>query len=46
LPRLSAYGVSEASLDHVVAHCRGSSMQTNPIVLRDAEVRTVLQKCL
>jgi alcohol dehydrogenase len=46
LPRLSAYGVTEASLDHVVAHCRGSSMQTNPIVLSDAEVKAVLQRCL
>ena len=46
LPRLSAYGVNEAGLDHVVAHARGSSMQTNPIVLSDAELKTVLQKCL
>jgi alcohol dehydrogenase class IV len=46
LPRLSAYGLSESSLDHVVAHCRGSSMQTNPIVLSDAELKTVLHKCL
>lgn len=46
LPRLSAYGVSESNLEHVVAHCRGSSMQTNPIVLSDAELKAVLQKCL
>ena len=46
LPRLSAHGVSEASLDHVVAHCRGSSMQTNPIVLSDTELKGVLLKCL
>ena len=46
LPRLSAYGVNESSVDHVVAHCRGSSMQTNPIVLSDAELKTVLLKCL
>lgn len=46
LPGLSAYGITEAGLDHVVAHARGSSMQTNPIVLSDAELRTVLLKCL
>ena len=46
LPRLSAYGVTEAGLDHIVAHCRGSSMQTNPIVLSDSEIKTVLQKRL
>jgi alcohol dehydrogenase class IV len=46
LPRLSVYGVTAASLDHVVAHCRGSSMQTNPIVLSDAELKKILQKCL
>ncbi len=44
LPRLSQYGVSEAELDHVVAHCRGSSMKTNPIVLTDAEVKGLLLK--
>ena len=40
LPRLLAYGVTEAGLDHVVANARGSSMQTNPIVLSDAELKT------
>ncbi|MBI5752838.1 MAG: iron-containing alcohol dehydrogenase [Hydrogenophilales bacterium] len=44
LPRLSQYGVTEAELDHVVAHCRGSSMQTNPVVLTDAEVKALLLK--
>jgi alcohol dehydrogenase class IV len=43
LPRLSAYGVTESDLDHVVAHCRGSSMKTNPIALTDAEVKTILE---
>lgn len=46
LPGLSAYGVSEADLDHVVANCRGSSMKTNPIVLTDVEVRQLLAKRL
>jgi hypothetical protein len=31
LPKLSAYGVQESDLDHIVAHSRGSSMKTNPI---------------
>lgn len=42
LPRLSNYGLSEAGLDHVIAHCRGSSMKTNPIVLTDDEIRQLL----
>lgn len=46
LPTLSAYGVREADLDHIVANCRGSSMKTNPILLSDAEVRQLLVKRL
>ncbi len=46
LPRLSAYGVTEADLDRIVAHCRGSSMKTNPVVLSDEEVRAILTKRL
>ncbi|KPK12113.1 MAG: alcohol dehydrogenase [Acidithiobacillales bacterium SG8_45] len=42
LQRLSQYGVDEADLDHVVANSRGSSMQTNPIVLKDEEIRALL----
>ncbi len=42
LPRLSDYGVREQDFDNIVAGCRGSSMQTNPIVLEDREVRTIL----
>ncbi len=43
LPRLSAFGVKENELDTIVAHSRGSSMKTNPIVLTDAEIRSVLE---
>jgi alcohol dehydrogenase class IV len=43
LPRLGAYGLTEAGLDAVVANARGSSMQTNPVLLTDAEIRTCLQ---
>ncbi|KPJ90731.1 MAG: alcohol dehydrogenase [Gammaproteobacteria bacterium SG8_11] len=42
LPLLSHYGLSEESLDHVVANCRGSSMKTNPVVLSDEELKDVL----
>ncbi len=43
LPPLSAQGVGEADLPRIVAHCRGSSMKTNPIVLTDDEVERVLR---
>ena len=42
LPRLAEYGLEESGLDHVVAHSRGSSMKTNPVVLTDAEIRSCL----
>lgn len=42
LPRLSHYGLQPAGLDKVIAHCRGSSMKTNPIVLTDDEIRQIL----
>ena len=38
LPRLGAYGMTEDDLPRVVANCRGGSMQTNPLVLTDAEI--------
>ena len=46
LPGLSQYGVKPADLDHIVANSRGSSMQTNPIVLTDAEIKSILQQRL
>jgi alcohol dehydrogenase len=46
LPRLGRYGLTEAGLDHVVAHSRGSSMKTNPVALTDAEVRECLARRL
>ena len=42
LPGLSSYGLDESDLDHVVAHSRGSSMKTNPVVLSDEELRQLL----
>ncbi len=42
LPRLSRFGLSQDGLERVIANAHGSSMQTNPIVLTDDELRTVL----
>lgn len=46
LPMLSEFGLTEDSLDYVVANSRGSSMKTNPIVMRDDEIRDLLIKRL
>ena len=42
LPRLSYCGITEEGLDKVVANSRGSSMKTNPIVLTDDEIKSIL----
>ena len=42
LPTLNQYGVGINDLDHVVANSRGSSMKTNPIVLEDDEIKSIL----
>jgi len=42
LPRLSHWGVTAADIQYIVAHSRGSSMKTNPIVLTDTEIATIL----
>ncbi len=46
LERLNQYGIVEADFDNIVANSRGSSMQTNPIVLTDDEIRDILQQRL
>jgi alcohol dehydrogenase len=46
LSKLSQYGLQREDLNHVVAHSRGSSMKTNPIVLSDAEICTILENRL
>ncbi|MDH5778927.1 MAG: iron-containing alcohol dehydrogenase, partial [Gammaproteobacteria bacterium] len=46
LPNLSRYGVTLEGLDHVVAHSRGSSMRTNPVVLTDEEIRSIVERRL
>lgn len=42
LPRLNCYGISSVDFPLIVANSRGSSMQTNPIVLTDAEINAIL----
>ena len=43
LPRLSAYGVTEADIPAVLADSRGSSMKTNPVVLTDGEIAELIR---
>ncbi|MFQ5642573.1 MAG: iron-containing alcohol dehydrogenase [Thiogranum sp.] len=46
LPLLDEYGITPADFAHIVAHARGSSMKTNPVVLSDEEITAVLeQRC-
>lgn len=42
LPRLSAYRIARVDFPEIVAHCRGSSMKTNPITLTDSEITQIL----
>jgi alcohol dehydrogenase len=42
LPRLNDYGITQADFPLIIANSRGSSMQTNPIVLTDAEIHAIL----
>jgi len=46
LPRLSAYGITDNDVEKIVANCRGSSMKTNPVVLKDDEVAELVRKRL
>ena len=46
LPGLSEFAVSEASLDKIIKHSRGSSMKTNPVVMSDEEIRELLMRRL
>jgi alcohol dehydrogenase len=43
LPRLGEFGIGERDLPHIVAHCRGSSMKTNPVALSDGELAQALR---
>jgi alcohol dehydrogenase class IV len=42
LPRLNNYEISVADFPLIIANSRGSSMQTNPLVLTDAEINAIL----
>jgi len=42
LPPLGQYGVGSSDIARIVSGSRGSSMQTNPIVLTDEEVGSIL----
>ncbi len=42
LEGLAKHGVTESELDQIVAQSRGSSMKTNPIVLTDQEIKSIL----
>ncbi len=46
LPRLNCYGISVNDFPLIVANSRGSSMQTNPIVLTDNEINAILTERL
>lgn len=46
LPRLNSYGIATADFPLIVANSRGSSMQTNPIVLTDDEINAILMQRL
>ncbi|MCW9025397.1 MAG: iron-containing alcohol dehydrogenase [Gammaproteobacteria bacterium] len=46
LPRLSKYGMKEGDIDRIVANSRGSSMKTNPIVLDDSEIYSLVKSRL
>ena len=42
LPRLGAFHVRESDYSRIGANSRGSSMQTNPVVLADADIERIL----
>jgi alcohol dehydrogenase class IV len=43
LPRLSAFAMTADDVPAVVAESRGSSMKTNPIVLTDGEIESIVR---
>lgn len=46
LPRLNAFGVTDADVGRIVANSRGSSMLTNPVVLTDDEIGELVRSRL
>lgn len=43
LKTLRHYGVKETDFKHIINNSRGSSMKTNPVVLKDEEIACILQ---
>jgi len=43
LPNLGAFGVTRRDFPRIIAASRGSSMQTNPVVLEDRELAAILE---
>ena len=43
VPGLATYGIGEPELPAIIADARGSSMRTNPVVLTDDELATILR---
>jgi alcohol dehydrogenase class IV len=43
MPPLSHYGINESDIERIVAGSRGNSMQTNPVLLTDAEIAEIIQ---
>jgi len=43
MPKLSEYGVTESDLDKIMQNISGGSMATNPIVLNQSEIETLLK---
>lgn len=46
MPRLSGFGMTEADIPGIVAASGGTSMQTNPLVLSEAELSAILRQRL
>ncbi|MCW8915743.1 MAG: iron-containing alcohol dehydrogenase [Magnetovibrio sp.] len=46
LPRLSSFSVTDGDVGRIVANSRGSSMQTNPVVLHDDEIAELVKRRL
>jgi alcohol dehydrogenase len=46
IPRLGRFGVKESDFTRIVSSSRGSSMKTNPVVLTDGEIASILEQRL
>ncbi len=46
IPRLAQFGITEADIPLIVANSRGNSMKSNPVLLSDAEIATIVHRRL